>query len=122
MQAVVKTPHIEITIRGDIPSKLLSVLQEEYGEVMRLVEDPEEEIENIFESDWYKKLKEEVTPGDTLKIYRELYEWTQRELGEKLGGIPRQHISNMERGIRAISLKTARKLSKLFEVSIEKFL
>lgn len=122
MQAVVKTPHIEITIRGDIPPKLLSLLREEYGETMRLIEDTEEELVNVFESDWYKGIKENITPGDNMKIYRELHGWTQKELGEKLGGIPRQHISNMERGLRAISLRTARKLAKIFDVPIEKFL
>ena len=32
MQAVVKTPRIEVNIKGDIPPKLLSVLKEEFGE------------------------------------------------------------------------------------------
>ncbi|MFQ5640366.1 MAG: helix-turn-helix transcriptional regulator [bacterium] len=45
---------------------------------------------------------------------------TQRELGEMLGRIPRQHISNMERGIRSISLRTARKLSEIFNVSVDR--
>ena len=36
MQAVVKTPHIEINIQGDIiPTKLLSLLKEEYGNKLR---------------------------------------------------------------------------------------
>jgi plasmid maintenance system antidote protein VapI len=39
-----------------------------------------------------------------------------------LGGIPKQHISNMENGKRPISLKMAKKLSKLFNVSIERFI
>ena len=47
---------------------------------------------------------------------------TQTELGKALGGIPRQHISNMENGIRPISKKTALKLVKLFDVSVEKFI
>jgi len=38
-----------------------------------------------------------------------------------LGGIPRQHVSNMERGIRPVSLKTARKLAKVFKISPGKF-
>ena len=38
-----------------------------------------------------------------------------------LGGIPRQHVSNMERGIRPVSLKTACKLVKVFKVSLGKF-
>ena len=33
MQAVVKTPHIEISVRGAaIPPKLMNVLREEYGQ------------------------------------------------------------------------------------------
>jgi hypothetical protein len=32
MQAVVKTPHIEISVKGtEIPPKLIKVLKEEYG-------------------------------------------------------------------------------------------
>jgi DNA-binding XRE family transcriptional regulator len=57
-----------------------------------------------------------------MKLYRELHKMTQAELGEKLGGLPRQHISNMERGMRAISLATAKKLSAFFKVSVERFI
>lgn len=71
--------------------------------------------------DWYKKVKSQARPGDTMKIYREIHGMTQDELGRMLGNIPRQHISNMERGIRAISVNTAKKLSKLFKVPLEKF-
>ncbi|MBU1168668.1 MAG: helix-turn-helix transcriptional regulator [Proteobacteria bacterium] len=46
----------------------------------------------------------------------------QTKLGETLGGVPRQHISNMERGHRSISLKMARKLSKLLEAPIDKMI
>jgi DNA-binding XRE family transcriptional regulator len=121
MQAVVKMPHIEINIKGNIPQKILSLLREEYGEKVQLSEDYDEEKVNIFETDWYKKTKEKITPGDNLKIYREMHGLTQGKLGELLGGIPRQHLSNMEQGSRAISLKIAQKLSRLFKVSVEKF-
>jgi plasmid maintenance system antidote protein VapI len=47
---------------------------------------------------------------------------TQAELGKALGGLPRQHISNMENGSRPISKRTALKLAKLFDVSVEKFI
>ena len=122
MQAVVKTPRIEINITGDIPEKLMSVLEEEYGEQVQLSEDSDEETMNIFETGWYKDIKLKMTPGDNLRIYRTNHGWTQARLGEMLGGVPRQHISNMERGIRSISLNTARKLATLFKVSPEKFI
>jgi transcriptional regulator with XRE-family HTH domain len=47
---------------------------------------------------------------------------TQAQLGEKLGKIPRQIVSNMERGKRAISLTTAKKLAVIFNVPASRFL
>ena len=61
-------------------------------------------------------------PGDYLRIYRENKGMTQSKLGESLGGVPRQHISNMERGHRPISLKMARKLSKILTAPIDKMI
>lgn len=71
---------------------------------------------NVFENAWYKATKRGMTPGGAMRIYRELHGLTQEAVGEKLGGIRRQHISKMERGRRSISLSTAKKLAKLFSV------
>jgi len=120
--AVVKTPHIEIQINGDLPPKLLSVLEEEYGESLRLYKDDDDETVDVFETDWYREIKSKMTPGDNLIIYRQNHGLTQAKLGELLGCVPRQHISNMERGIRPISIKTTRKLAEIFNVSPEKFI
>ena len=122
MQAVVKTPRIEINIKGEIPGKLMTVLEEEFGEQVELLEENDEEKVDVFETDWYRSIESGTTPGDNLRIYRENHGLTQARLGEMLGGVPRQHISNMERRVRSISLKTARKLAKLFKVSPEKFI
>ena len=123
MQAVVKTPHIEISVKGaEIPPKLMKVLKEEYGKELNLVMDGEDELVNVFETQWYKSMKGKMTAGKYLRIYRENKGLTQAQLGKALGGIPRQHISNMENGHRAISLKMARKLSSLLGVPIDKFL
>ena len=122
MQAVVKTPHIEILINGDIPDKLISVLNEEYGGQVRLSEDSGGELVDIFKTEWYRRVESGMTPGDNLRIYRENHGLAQTRLGEMLGGVPRQHVSNMERDVRSISLKTARKLAQIFQVSPEKFI
>ena len=123
MQAVVKTPRIEISIRGAaIPPKLMDVLKEEYGPELSLVEDDGDDLVDAFETQWYKGVKEKMTPGTYLRIYRDNKGLTQLQLGELLGGIPRQHISNMEHGRRSISLKMARKLSLLLGAPIEKFI
>jgi DNA-binding XRE family transcriptional regulator len=123
MQAVVKTPHIEISVRGAaIPPRLMDVLKEEYGQELSLVEDDGDDLVDAFETQWYKGVKEKMTPGTYLRIYRENKRLTQLQLGEALGGIPRQHISNMEHGHRSISLKMGRKLSLLLGAPIEKFI
>jgi DNA-binding XRE family transcriptional regulator len=122
MLAVVKMPHIEINIKGNIPTKILSVLKEEYGKKVKLTKEDDNESVNIFETVWFKETKAKITPSDNMKIYRENRGLTQNELGRLLGDIPRQHISNMERGSRAISVKTARKLSEIFNISVEKFI
>ena len=47
---------------------------------------------------------------------------TLQRVGELLDGMPRQHVSNMEKGIRPISKKVALKLAAIFKVSVEKFI
>jgi DNA-binding XRE family transcriptional regulator len=123
MQAVVKTPRIEISVRGAaIPPRLIDVLKKEYGPELSLVEDDGDNLVDAFETKWYKGVKEKMTPATYLRIYRENKGLTQLQLGDALGGIPRQHISNMEHGRRSISLKMARKLSSLLGAPIEKFI
>lgn len=68
MQAVVKTPRIDVRITGEISKKLL------------------------------------------------------KALGNILGGLPKQHISNMENNRRAISLEMAKKLASAFNTSPARFL
>ena len=122
MLAVVKTPLIRIHIRGQIPKQLMTVLKREYGEKMKLTKEDDDELVDVFQTDWYKRVKKGLTPGKNLKIYRQNLQMTQEQLGAKLGDIPKQFISNMENGIRPISKKTALKLAKIFKVSVARFI
>ena len=122
MLAVVKTPRTSIRIKGKISNKLIEVLVSEYGKDVRLTRDSEDELVDVFQTDWYKNTKKIMTPGTYMKIYRENRKMTQTELGKMLGGLPRQHVSNMENGVRPISKKIAMKLAKTFDVSVEKFI
>ena len=123
MQAVVKTHHIKINVQGNvIPTKLLFFLKEQYGNKVKFIEEESDKLVKAENTQWYKDIKAATTPGDYLKIYRERKGLTQTKLGEMLGGVPRQHISNMENGRRPISLKAARKFADIFDVSFELFL
>jgi len=60
MQAVVKTRHIDIKIRGkNIPTKLIYALKDEYGDKVRITDD-DDALVNILETPWYKDLKEKM--------------------------------------------------------------
>ena len=122
MLAVVKTPLTKIRIKGRIPNKLIEVLVQEYGKNVQITADSEDEKLDVFQTDWYRKIKKKLTPGTYIKVFRQNKNMTQAELGKALGGLPRQHISNMENGSRPISKRTALKLAKLFDVSVEKFI
>jgi DNA-binding XRE family transcriptional regulator len=121
MQALVKTHRTNIQIQGDIPSRILDALRNEYGGKLKIYEGEDEYVE-LTETDWYKETKSKTTPGEAMRIYRDNQQLTQTQLGEKLGNVPRQIISNMERGKRSISLATAKKLSAIFNVPASRFL
>ena len=121
MQVHVKTPHTKIDIKGEISKRHLSLLKKEYGKNLHLINEGDESVD-VFKTDWYKNIKTKMTPGTNLKVYRMNTGLTQVQLGELLGGIPKQHISNMENGTRPISLKMAKKLAKFFKVTVEKFI
>ena len=122
MLAVVRTPLTKIRIKGRIPDRLLKLLHQEYGRHLQLTRDAEDDRVDIFKTDWYRGVKEGLTPGAYIKVFRQNEGMTQAELGKALGGLPRQHVSNMENGLRPISKKMALKLSKFFDVSVESFI
>ncbi len=122
MQAHVKTPHIKINIKGEIHPKVLSVLKEVYGKKVKLIKENDEELVDAFETEWFKNIDATMSPGKNMRIYREIHKMTQEELGNKLGGISKQNISHMERGIRPISKKTAKSLASIFKVPADRFI
>jgi DNA-binding XRE family transcriptional regulator len=63
-----------------------------------------------------------MSVGDNLRIYRENAGLSQDELGKKLGNIPRQNISAMEKGRRGISKEIAKKLSMILKAPVSRFI
>lgn len=122
MQVAVKTPRIELKMKGDIPERVILFLEEEYGVSLRQTADDGEDVVNALETDWYKRTMAAMTPGKALRIYRENAGLTQTALGERMGGIPRQHISNMENGKRPIGKENAKRLAAALHVDYRVFL
>ncbi len=92
------------------------------GDDLVIITDSDEEFVDAKETDWYREAKVELTPGESLRIYRQNAGLTQEALGKMLGDLPRQHISNMENNSRAISLEMAKNLAKLLHTSPARFL
>ncbi len=122
MRASVKTSWISVDISGIIPGALLEVLRLEYGHRLRVRSDGQERLRDVHNAELYEKKPSEMRPGAYLKFYRQDNELTQAELGSRLGGIPRQNISNMENSRRAISRTMAKRLSALFGVPACRFI
>jgi hypothetical protein len=124
MSVAVKTRHIEsrptaprsgviLRFRSRTPARIIKRIEREYRDY--LIND-DDELVDISTTEWYKRMKKEMTPGKTLKTLREVRELTQARLGE-MTGIPTTRISDYETGQRAISKEGAKKLAGIFGVS-----
>ena len=124
MLAVVRKPHTNVMlfeIKGDIPNHVLCYLQQEFGADVKVVED-DDELVNVFETDWYKRVNVTITPGDAVRVYRENFGLSPMMLGRKWGDFTEDFVVEMECGRREISREVAEKLGQLFEVPVERFL
>ena len=122
MLAVVKTPRTSIRIEGEIPSPILSALKAEFGKKLVVKQSPEDALVDAFETEWYKTRKKGMTPGKYMRIYRDNAKMTQEELGQKLGGLSRHYVSDLEAGTRSMSKAVAKTLSNLFDQPVSRFL
>jgi DNA-binding XRE family transcriptional regulator len=121
MQVVAKTRRIDLKMVGDIPERVLSVLKAEYGD-LQVTGDDDEELLNVEDTEWFRSMKADMTPGKMLKTYRTRKNLTQEELGRQIGGVPRQHISGMEKGTRPIGREMAKRLAEVLRFDYRKIL
>lgn len=84
--------------------------------------DSDDSLVPLKQTQWFKERKKTMTPGKYLRIYRENAGMTQEALGEKLGGLSRRYVSDMEHDQRSISKKTAKLLSELLKVPLAQLL
>ncbi len=123
MLAVVKKRRTNkrlFEVKGNIPENVIDFLKDNYGSSFEVID--EDDMVDIFETEWFKKVNKSVTPGESLRIYRQNIGLNQSELGKRLGNYSKQHISDMEHSRRSISKETAKKLSVLFNIPVERFL
>ena len=115
----VKTPLIELEVKGDLYKPLMDLLEKDFGENLEIIDDDEEFID-IADTDWYKKTV--VTPGDMVKIHRRNIGLTQAQLGSKIGSKSKQYVSDIEKGRRQINIKLAKTLGEVLGHSYKSYL
>jgi plasmid maintenance system antidote protein VapI len=81
-----------------------------------------EKLLDFEATEWFKSTKADMTPGMALRAYRTRENLTKEELGPRIGGVPRQHISGMEMGTRPIGREMAKRLAEALRFDYRKIL
>ena len=122
MRARVRTDLVYIEIHGEIPDPLLKCLQAEYGRRLILKCECGGYWHNVLDAPLYESKPQEMNPGAWLRFFRQDHGLSQSQLGQKLGRVSRQNVSNMEYGRRPISRRMALRCAAFFGVPVDKFL
>ena len=116
MLALVKKPHIEISLHGEQVAELVDWIRKRF-DVTVLAEEPEDEFVSVESTEYWKEM-EKNRVGNLLAGARLKAGLTQAQLADKLG-IQQNMVSDYERGRRTYSDAMARRLSQALQVKEE---
>ena len=116
MLALVKKPHIELSIHGDHIDELLAWIKKKY-EVTVLVEEDQDDFLPVESTEFWREM-EKNRIGNLLAGARLKAGLTQAQLARQLG-IRQNMVSDYERGRRTYSDAMAKRLSKTLKVNEE---
>lgn len=110
------TEAVKFIIKGEsVPSWLIDMIKVAYPKTLIREDDP---TEDVLESDWFKEIRQQMTPAENLRSLRQNFGFTQQELADR-AGISKQQVSAMERGKDPIGRKMAKKLADALGTSID---
>jgi len=113
MLALVKTPHIELSVHGEHVAELIAWIKKKY-DITVLADEPDDEFVSIESTEYWKEL-EKNRIGNLLAGARLKAGLTQAQLA-KILGVRQNMISDYERGHRKYSDVMAKRLSKTLKV------
>ena len=116
MLALVKKPHVELSIHGEHIDELLAWIRKKY-DVTILAEDETDEFLPVESTEFWKEMDKNRV-GNLLAGARLKAGLTQAELAKRLG-IRQNMVSDYERGRRTYSDAMARRLTGALEVNEE---
>ena len=113
MLALVKKPHIELSIHGEQVDELLAWIQKKY-DLAILADEPDSDLVSIESTDYWKAMEKNrvgnLLAGALLKAGL-----TQAQLASELG-IRQNMVSDYENGRRTYSDAMAKRLSAVLKV------
>jgi DNA-binding XRE family transcriptional regulator len=118
-----KTTEITLVVPSKAAAQMKELIANMWtlaGHKMRrnIIEDDEIEDDKVYT---YEEVFPDSHPGSRLRGLRHREGLTQKRMAEKLG-IPPRHFSEMERGVRAIGLETAKLIGTTFDIASQMFL
>lgn len=113
MLALVKKPHIELSIHGEHVDELLDWIRKKY-DLAVLANEPNDELVSIENTDYWKEM-EKNRIGNLLAGARLKAGLTQSQLADELG-IRQNMVSDYENGRRTYSDAMAKRLSTVLKV------
>ena len=116
MLALVKKPHIEMSLHGEHVAELVAWIKKKY-DVTVLADEQEDDFVSIETTEYWKEMQKNQV-GNLLAGARLKAGLTQAQLAKKLG-IRQNMISDYERGRRTYSDAMAKRLSKALKVKEE---
>ena len=116
MLALVKKPHIELSIHGEHVDELLAWIKKKY-DVAVLADEEKDEFIPIESTEFWKEMHKNRI-GNLLAGARLKAGLTQAQLAKQLG-IRQNMVSDYERGRRTCSDAMAKRLSKTLKVKEE---
>lgn len=119
-----KAPRIRVRLSGTGVSRIVAAVRSVYPDIVVSSSEDEgddEELLDVFKTDWWKKMEADHHPGDTIRVYRRNKGLTLAQLAEKTG-IAESHLSAMENRKRGVGKVTAKRLSKALGPDYRRFL
>ena len=116
MLALVKKPHIELSLHGEHVDELLAWIKKKY-DVAILADEPDDEFVPIESTEYWEQMDKNRV-GNLLAGARLKAGLTQAQLAEKLG-IRQNMVSDYERGRRTYSDAMAKRFSRVLRVKEE---
>lgn len=115
MLAVVKTPHIELSINGDNIDDLIKWIGKKFD--LTILDNPDDdELINIEDSDFWKEMAKNKT-GNILAGYRLKAGLTQKQLAQKIN-ISQNMISDFENGKRNVTNEMLKKFKDVLNIEV----